>query len=124
SFDPSKISNKVEQPLPSRILTEMKAKGMERHSPITVRVFKEEGDLEVWKAKTNGRFDKIAEYEICAWSGRLGPKVKEGDRQAPEGFYSLTPAHLNPNSKYYLAINTGYPNRYDQSNGRTGSHLM
>ena len=86
SFDPSKISNKVEQPLPSRILTEMKAKGMERHSPITVRVFKEEGVLEVWKAKTNGRFDKIAEYEICAWSGRLGPKVKESHRPAPEGF--------------------------------------
>lgn len=124
SFDPSKISNKVEQPLPQRILTDMKAKGMERQSPIMVRVFKEEGVLEIWKAKTNGRFDKIAEYEICAWSGRLGPKVKEGDRQAPEGFYSLTPAHLNPNSKYYLAINTGYPNRYDQANGRTGTHLM
>lgn len=124
SFDPSKISNKVEQPLPSKILAAMKAKGMERNSPIMIRVFKEEGVLEIWKAKTNNRFDKIAEYEICAWSGKLGPKVKEGDRQAPEGYYPLTPYHLNPNSKYFLAINTGYPNRFDQANGRTGSNLM
>lgn len=124
AFDPSTISNKVEQPLPSRILEQMKAKGMERTSPIAIRIFKEEGVLEVWKAKTDNRFDKIAEYQICAWSGRLGPKVKEGDRQAPEGFYPLSPAHLNPNSKYYLAINTGFPNRYDAANARTGSNLM
>ncbi|MGV8939151.1 MAG: L,D-transpeptidase family protein [Allorhizobium sp.] len=124
TFDPSKISNKVEQPLPARILQQMKVKGMERTAPIAIRIFKEEGVLEIWKAKTNDRFDKIAEYSICAWSGRLGPKVKEGDRQAPEGFYPLTPYHLNPNSKYFLAINTGYPNRFDQANGRNGSNLM
>lgn len=124
AFDPSTIANKVEQPLPPRILAQMKAKGMERNSPIAIRIFKEEGALEIWKAKTDNRFDKIAEYQICAWSGRLGPKVKEGDRQAPEGFYQLSPAHLNPNSKYYLAINTGFPNRFDQANGRTGSNLM
>ncbi|OLP42954.1 L,D-transpeptidase family protein [Rhizobium oryziradicis] len=121
---PSNISNKVEQPLPSSILAEMKAKGMERNSPIAIRIFKEEGVLEIWKAKTDGRYEKIASYEICAWSGRLGPKEKEGDRQAPEGFYNLTPANLNPSSKYYLAINTGFPNRYDAVNNRTGSNLM
>ncbi|GEO86289.1 MULTISPECIES: L,D-transpeptidase family protein [Alphaproteobacteria] len=124
SFDPASVSNKVEQPLPSKILAEMKAKGMDRNSPIAIRILKEEGLLEIWKAKTNGRFEKIKEYEICAWSGRLGPKVKEGDRQAPEGFYPLSPHNLNPNSKYYLAINTGYPNRFDQSNNRNGSNLM
>ncbi|MFC3161972.1 L,D-transpeptidase family protein [Ciceribacter thiooxidans] len=122
--DPSTVKNKVEYQLPSRVLGEMKAKGMERNSPIALRIFKEEGVLEIWKAKTNNRFDKIAEYQICAWSGRLGPKVKEGDRQAPEGFYPLSPYHLNPNSKYFLAINTGYPNRYDQANGRNGTNLM
>lgn len=122
--DPSTVKNKVEYQLPSRILDEMKAKGMERNSPIAMRIFKEEGVLEIWKAKTNNRFDKIAEYQICAWSGRLGPKIKEGDRQAPEGFYPLSPYHLNPNSKYFLAINTGYPNRYDQANGRNGTNLM
>lgn len=122
--DPSTVKNKVEYQLPSRITDEMKAKGMERNSPIALRIFKEEGVLEIWKAKTNNRFDKIAEYQICAWSGRLGPKIKEGDRQAPEGFYPLSPYHLNPYSKYFLAINTGYPNRYDQANGRNGTNLM
>lgn len=121
---PSNVSNKVEQPLPASILADMKTKGMERNSPIAIRIFKEEGVLEIWKAKTDGRFEKIASYEICAWSGRLGPKEKEGDRQAPEGFYALTPANLNPYSKYYLAINTGFPNRYDAANNRTGSNLM
>lgn len=124
AVDLSKVKNKVEQPLPDRILAEMQKKNMPRNSPIAIRVFKEEGKMEIWKAKADNRFDKIAEYDICAWSGKLGPKVKEGDRQAPEGFYNLTPAHLNPNSKYYLAINTGFPNRYDAVNGRTGSNLM
>jgi murein L,D-transpeptidase YafK len=124
AIDISKVKNKVEQPLPDRIVAEMQKKNMPRNSPIMIRVFKEEGKMEIWKAKADNRFDKIADYDICAWSGKLGPKVKEGDRQAPEGFYNLTPAHLNPNSKYYLAINTGFPNRYDAANGRTGSNLM
>ena len=122
--DLSTVKNKVEQPLPSHIIADMAAKGMDRNSPIMIRIFKEEGLMEIWKAKTDNRFDKISEYHICAWSGRLGPKVKEGDRQAPEGFYTLTPANLNPNSKYYLAINTGFPNKYDVANGRSGANLM
>lgn len=124
AIDVSKVKNKVEQPLPDRVVAEMQKRNMPRNSPIMIRVFKEEGKMEIWKAKADNRFDKIADYDICAWSGKLGPKVKEGDRQAPEGFYNLTPAHLNPNSKYYLAINTGFPNRYDAANGRTGSNLM
>ncbi|MDH4441790.1 MAG: hypothetical protein QE284_15555 [Rhizobium sp.] len=124
TYDTPRVSNKVEQPLPGRILAEIQKKGMERNSPIMLRIFKEEGVLEVWKAKTNNRFDLIESYDICAWSGRLGPKVKEGDRQAPEGFYPLTPYHLNPHSKYFLAINTGFPNRFDQAHGRSGSNLM
>lgn len=124
AYDTPRVANKVEQPLPPRLLAEIRKKGMDRTSPIMIRIFKEEGILEVWKAKTNGRFDKVVEYDICAWSGRLGPKIKEGDRQAPEGFYPLTPYHLNPNSKYFLAINTGFPNQFDRANGRTGTHLM
>ena len=50
-------------------------------------------------------------YPICRWSGELGPKIKEGDRQAPEGFYTITPGLMNPNSQYYLAINIGFPER-------------
>lgn len=122
--DVSHIKNKVDYPLSPSILAEIDKRGMDRTSPIMIRIFKEEGALEIWKARRDNRFEKIAGYEICAWSGKLGPKVKEGDRQAPEGFYNLTPAHLNPNSKYYLAINTGFPNRYDAANGRNGTNLM
>lgn len=123
-IDLSTVKNKKEQPLPSSIVAEMQKRDMPRQSPIMIRILKEEGKLEIWKAKADNRFDVIKSYDICAWSGKLGPKVKEGDRQAPEGFYSLTPAHLNPNSQYYLAINTGFPNRYDAANGRSGTNLM
>lgn len=122
--DVSRVSNKVEYQLSGEIAQKMRTMGMPKTSPIMIRIFKEEGTLEVWKAKTNNRFDVIASYKICAWSGKLGPKMKEGDRQAPEGFYPLKQHQLNPYSKYYLAINTGYPNRYDQANARGGSNLM
>jgi murein L,D-transpeptidase YafK len=124
AIDLSKVKNKVEQPLPARILADISKKNMDRNSPIMIRIFKEEGAMEILKANRDNRYEVIADYKICAWSGRLGPKVKEGDRQAPEGFYMLTPANLNPNSKYYLAINTGFPNRYDAANGRSGANLM
>ena len=61
---------------------------------------------------------------MCRWSGQLGPKVREGDRMAPEGFYAITPAQMNPNSSYYVSFNMGYPNAYDRSYGRSGAHLM
>ena len=103
------IAPKAEAPLPDKIVMSMKAKGMTRSSPISVRIFKEEGVLEVWKQKDTGRYDQIASYDICKWSGKLGPKFREGDRQAPEGFYWVTPAQMNPKSSYYLAFNIGYP---------------
>lgn len=118
------VSNKVEHPLPAKLINKMKAHDMSTRSPIMMRIFKEEGVLEVWKQKGNGRFDIIASYEICKWSGKLGPKFKEGDRQAPEGYYRIYPAQMNPNSSYYLSFNMGYPNSYDRSYGRTGSNLM
>jgi murein L,D-transpeptidase YafK len=110
--------------LPPKIQQAMKAKGMNKTSPILARVFKEEGKLEIWKQKTNGRYDIIASYDICKWSGKLGPKFTEGDRQAPEGFYTVRPSQMKPNSQYHLAFNIGYPNTYDRANGRTGSNLM
>lgn len=124
SIDISKVSNKVEYQLSGKIVEDMRKKGMARNSPIMLRIVKEEGELEIWKARSDQRFEKLVGYKICAWSGRLGPKVKEGDRQAPEGFYELSQANLNPNSKYYLAINTGFPNAYDRANGRYGTNLM
>jgi murein L,D-transpeptidase YafK len=100
-------------------------KGMEEKAPILVRIFKEESVLEVWKKqKVTGRFALLKTYDICKWSGELGPKKREGDRQAPEGFYTITPAQMNPNSSYHLAFNLGYPNDFDRAHGRTGSHLM
>ena len=112
------------QPLSERILAELKAKKMEKESPILVRIFKEEAELEVWKQDDSGRFALLRTYPICRWSGELGPKIKTGDRQAPEGFYTITPGLMNPNSSQYLAINTGFPNAYDRANARTGSYLM
>jgi murein L,D-transpeptidase YafK len=100
-------------------------KGMEKNAPIVLRIFKEDGELEVWKQKTEtGRYALLKKYDICKWSGKLGPKLKEGDRQAPEGFYTVTPAQMNPRSSYYLSFNIGFPNTYDRANDRTGSFLM
>ena len=110
------------QPLSQQVLAELKAKHMEKDAPILVRIFKEEAELEVWKQDDSGRFALLHTYPICRWSG--GPKIKTGDRQAPEGFYTITPGLMNPNSSQYLAINTGFPNAYDQANGRTGAFLM
>ena len=84
---------------------------MSETSPILIRIFKEESELEVWKQQRDGRYALLKTYEICKWSGELGPKIKEGDRQAPEGFYTITPAQMNPNSSYYLSFNIGYPER-------------
>jgi murein L,D-transpeptidase YafK len=97
---------------------------MDLQSPVLVRLFKQEAELEVWKQNRSGRFELLKTYPICRWSGDLGPKVREGDRQAPEGFYSISPAQMNPQSAYYLSFNTGYPNAYDSSLGHTGSQLM
>ena len=112
------------QPLSERVLADLKAKRMEKDSPILMRIFKEEAELEVWKQDDSGRFALFRSYPICRFSGELGPKIKTGDRQAPEGFYTITPGLMNPNSSQYLAINTGFPNAYDRANGRTGSFLM
>ena len=112
------------KPLPDKILADMRAKGMARTSSVMARIFKEEGKLEIWKAKTNGRYDLVATYDICKWSGKLGPKYTEGDRQAPEGFYTVRPAQMNPRSNYHLSFNIGFPNAYDRANGRTGQNLM
>ncbi len=115
---------KANQPVPARLIAEMNAKDMDLQSPILVRLFKQEAELEVWKQDRSGRFALLKTYPICRWSGDLGPKVREGDRQAPEGFYSITPGQMNPQSLYYLSFNTGYPNAYDKALGHTGSQLM
>lgn len=115
---------KHQQPLDRALKSLIEQKGMTEDAPILVRLFKEESEFEVWKRDATGRFALLDTFEICRWSGKLGPKRAEGDRQAPEGFYTIRPGQMNPNSSYHLAFNLGYPNIFDQSHGRTGTHLM
>ena len=123
--DQASLANaKANQPLSPRLVAAMTEKDMDPQSPMLIRLFKQEAELEVWKQTRSGRFALLKTYPICRWSGDLGPKVREGDRQAPEGFYSISPAQMNPESAYYLSFNTGYPNAYDRALGHTGSQLM
>jgi murein L,D-transpeptidase YafK len=115
---------KATRELPPGLLSLLRQKKMPKYSPIVVRVFKEEAELEVWKQDSSGLFQLLKTYPVCRWSGDLGPKLHEGDRQTAEGFYTITPELMNPNSNYYLAINTGYPNSFDKANKRDGSLLM
>ena len=112
------------KPLSSDAMHLMSAKGMEPGAPIFIRIFKEESELEVWKAREDGHFYHFKTYPICNWSGDLGPKLQQGDRQAPEGFYTVSAAQMNPNSNYYLSFNVGFPNAYDRALGRTGQSIM
>jgi murein L,D-transpeptidase YafK len=117
-------STKHLSPIPPATMALMSKKGMSKSDPILLRSYKKESELEVWKRGSDGKYALLKTYPICRWSGQLGPKIKEGDRQAPEGFYAITPAQMNPNSSFYLSFDTGYPNAYDRAHGRTGSHLM
>ena len=122
--DLAQVGARALKPLPAALAAEIDKRNMPRESPILVRLFKEEAELEVWKQDADGRFALLKTYPICRWSGELGPKIKEGDRQAPEGFYTITPGQMNPNSNYYLSFNLGFPNAYDKVNDRTGAFLM
>ena len=112
------------RPLSKDTMMLLGKKGMKVDSPLFVRVFKEESELEVWKQREDGRYYHFKTYPVCNWSGTLGPKLQQGDMQAPEGFYSVPQSQMNPNSQYHLAFNLGYPNAYDRANKRTGDFLM
>ncbi len=99
-------------------------KQMKVESSIFVRVFKQESELEVWKQREDGRFYHFKTYPICNWSGDLGPKLVQGDKQAPEGFYRVNRYQMNPKSQFHLAFNLGYPNAYDRAHNRSGDFLM
>jgi murein L,D-transpeptidase YafK len=106
------------------LLAALETAGFKLGAPAHVRIFKREKRLEVWMAREDGRYAMFRSYDICTFSGSLGPKLAEGDRQAPEGFYRVSRAQLNPNSRHHLAFNLGYPNAFDMQHGRTGSALM
>ena len=101
----------------------MQKKNMHLGQPIFVRIFKEEKELEVW-VKKDFTYELFKTYTICTFSGKLGPKLKEGDLQSPEGFYTVSPTALNPWSDFHLSFNLGYPNEYDRLHKRTGGALM
>jgi len=105
-------------------LRQMESLNMERAAAITIRIYKQESTLEIWKQDRTGQFVLLNTYPICKYSGKLGPKIVGGDRQSPEGFYDITSDQMNPNSSEYLAFNIGFPNAFDRSLGRTGSFLM
>lgn len=103
--------------------TRLSEAGFTLAQPILIRIFKRDFELEIWKAK-DGRFHRFATYPICRWSGALGPKLKQGDRQSPEGFYAVGKSQLNPESRWHRSFNLGFPNLYDRAHGRTGTFLM
>ncbi|MET3928063.1 murein L,D-transpeptidase family protein [Devosia sp. 2618] len=123
-FLPKTSDNRHNQPLSSAIQSGLRSMGSGPGEAMVIRIFKQEQALEVWKRTSAGTFKLFKTYEICTYSGDLGPKFKEGDRQSPEGFYTISPGLMNPKSAYYLAFNTGFPNKFDRANGRSGSNLM
>ena len=112
------------KPIPAEAKALLAQKNMREDAPIMVRIFKEENELEIWKAKDDGRFHHFKTYPICNWSGGLGPKYKIGDKQAPEGFYKVSAKLMNPNSAFHLSFNLGFPNAFDKAHNRTGKYLM
>src|SRR6185437_4912763 len=124
SVAPGDLNERAYQPLSPQLLALMKAKGTTPQAPVMLRAFKKEAEVQVWKAKADGHYVLLKTYPICRWSGQLGPKTREGDRQVPEGFYTIGPAQMNPRSNYYLSFNVGYPNTYDRAHGYTGGNIM
>jgi murein L,D-transpeptidase YafK len=114
--------NAIAEVAPS-LIRSLESAGLSYGAPVFLRVFKEERELELWVRK-EGAFTLFRTYDIVAMSGLLGPKLREGDMQAPEGFYFVTPSRMNPNSRFHLSFDLGYPNSYDLAHKRTGSALM
>ncbi|ALG69253.1 L,D-transpeptidase family protein [Beggiatoa leptomitoformis] len=123
----TKMANNTENRISPEIIEKLQIaiqeKGLTWGTPIFIRIFKQEKQLEVWLEKNN-EFVLFKTYPICTYSGELGSKKREGDKQSPEGFYFVTPAQMNPNSQYHLAFNLGFPNDYDRAKKWTGSALM
>ena len=118
------LEDRGNDPIPRRLLGEMRDLGTAADAPVLVRIFKKESELEVWKRTASGTYALLKTYPMCRWSGRLGRKTREGDRQAPEGFYEVSLGRLNPRSQFHLSFDLGYPNRLERALGYTGSNLM
>ncbi len=102
----------------------LKALDLEAGSAIYIRIFKAESELELWMQNASGTFTRLAVYPICHWTGGLGPKLKEGDKQSPEGFYSVGTPQTRLVGRWRRAFNLGFPNLHDQLLSRTGSYIL
>lgn len=122
------LNTALGRPLPgtpdfSALDRRLAAKGVSLGSPVFIRIFKRDSELELWMQRGD-RFVHFETYPICYWSGRLGPKLAQGDAQSPEGLYTVARGQLNPNSQYYRSFDLAFPNAFDRAHGRTGAHLM
>ena len=111
-------------PQPQTLVAQSERSGAKASSPVLIRIFKQSNELELWRMINDGSYALVKTYNICAYSGELGPKKKQGDRQAPEGFYAIGASQMNYHSIRYLSADTGYPNMYDRVHGYTGAALM
>jgi murein L,D-transpeptidase YafK len=102
---------------------DLQSAGLRLGAPLFLRICKDESTLEAF-LDDGRRFTHFRSFPICAWSGALGPKLREGDGQSPEGFYTVRPRQLNPASQFHLSFDLGFPNAFDRAHGRTGSYLM
>ncbi len=118
------LSQRALAPVPPETLAKMEQIGTTKEAPMLIRAYKKEAEFEIWKMGSDGKYTHLKTFPMCRWSGQLGPKTREGDRQVPEGFYSITPAQMNPNSAYYLSFNVGYPNQLDRALGHSGGTIM
>lgn len=118
------MGDKALAPLPEDTKAELAKAGLKLGAPMYVRIFKLDNEMEIWLRDAAGAYVLFRTYPLCNWSGDVGPKTREGDKQAPEGFYVVTARQMNPESKYYLSFNIGYPNEYDVAMGYTGGALM
>ena len=122
--DSQRDSRLIRRPQQLTLQDRLEAKGFRFGAPTFIRIFKKEEKLEVWMQKDSGEYALFLDYPICIYSGELGPKTREGDKQSPEGFYAVGREAMNPNSQYHLSFNLGYPNAYDRAHGYSGSMLM
>jgi len=119
----SQRSRRIIQKIKPGLEKEFTNKKINWGSPIFVRIFKMERQLEVWMKKN--KFFLFKKYSVCTYgNGSLGPKIREGEGQAPEGFYYVTPDKLNPVSSFHLSFNIGCPNQYNRGHKRTGGLIM
>lgn len=109
----------------SRLEPELGKLGLKCGDPVVLRLFKEEGELEVWmKPSSAPHYTLFKVHRVAASAGRPGPKLREGDGQAPEGFYGVSAEGLRPGTRHYLGLDFGYPNSLDRQLGRTGGEMM